>query len=147
MFLKLLTVAYTALGGWVPSSTSLSRDVSHPPTGHHEKVFPDQRTFLLNVPEKYEHGVPHPLVLSFHGGELRVADHLNVDCGRASLASPRTARVLKDSRGEFVQARTDHAAVRPVAPAERPALLIGLPARREQHRLEHDSYLAGRAVR
>lgn len=27
------------------------------------------RTFLLNVPDIYEHGQSYPLVLAFHGGE------------------------------------------------------------------------------
>jgi poly(3-hydroxybutyrate) depolymerase len=71
MILKLCTVVYTTLSGWTTASTSLSSAVSSPPTGHVERVFPDERTFLLNVPEAYEHGVPHPLVLSFHGGESR----------------------------------------------------------------------------
>lgn len=40
-----------------------------PPTGNIPYTLPTERTFLLNVPEAYEHGEKHPLVLSFHGGE------------------------------------------------------------------------------
>lgn len=38
-------------------------------TGNVAYTLPTERTFLLNVPEAYRHGDPHPLVLSFHGGE------------------------------------------------------------------------------
>ncbi len=41
---------------------------SKPPTGNVEYILPTERTFLLNVPEAYKHGEPHPVVFSFHGG-------------------------------------------------------------------------------
>lgn len=40
-----------------------------PQTGNIPYILPTERTFLLNVPETYRHEEPHPLVLSFHGGE------------------------------------------------------------------------------
>lgn len=40
-----------------------------PAKGNIPYILPTERTFLLNVPEAYKHGEPHPLVLSFHGGE------------------------------------------------------------------------------
>lgn len=40
-----------------------------PQTGNIPYTLATERTFLLNVPEAYSHGDPHPLVLSFHGGE------------------------------------------------------------------------------
>lgn len=42
---------------------------SKPATGNIPYKLPTERTFLLNVPDAYAHGEPHPLVLSFHGGE------------------------------------------------------------------------------
>lgn len=42
---------------------------SSPAIGNVKYVLPTERTFLLNVPEAYAHGEPHPLVLSFHGGK------------------------------------------------------------------------------
>jgi poly(3-hydroxybutyrate) depolymerase len=32
-------------------------------------TLPTERTFLLNVPEAYDHEKQHSLVLSFHGGK------------------------------------------------------------------------------
>lgn len=40
-----------------------------PQTGNVAYTLPTQRTFLLNVPAAYQHEEPHPLVLSFHGGQ------------------------------------------------------------------------------
>lgn len=40
-----------------------------PATGNIAYTLPTERTFLLNVPEAYQHREQHPLVLSFHGGE------------------------------------------------------------------------------
>lgn len=42
-----------------------------PQTGNIKYTLPTERTFLLNVPEAYEHEEAYPLVLSFHGGESR----------------------------------------------------------------------------
>lgn len=42
-----------------------------PRTGNIPYTLPTERTFLLNVPAAYRHGEPHPLVLSFHGGESK----------------------------------------------------------------------------
>lgn len=44
-----------------------------PETGNVAYTLPTERTFLLNVPAAYEHEEPHPLVLSFHGGQLKTA--------------------------------------------------------------------------
>lgn len=44
---------------------------SKPTTGNVAYTLSTERTFLLNVPAAYTHGEPHPLVLSFHGGESR----------------------------------------------------------------------------
>ncbi|RDW73140.1 putative poly(3-hydroxybutyrate) depolymerase protein [Coleophoma cylindrospora] len=41
--------------------------LSPPIKGNIAYTLPTERTFLLNVPEAYTHGEPHPLVLSFHG--------------------------------------------------------------------------------
>lgn len=38
-------------------------------TGNIAYTLPTERTFLLNVPETYQHEEKYPLVLSFHGGE------------------------------------------------------------------------------
>lgn len=43
-----------------------------PATGNIAYTLPTERTFLLNVPEDYQHGQQHPLVLSFHGGEQHI---------------------------------------------------------------------------
>lgn len=40
-----------------------------PQTGNVAYKLPTERTFLLNVPVAYKHEEPHPLVLSFHGGQ------------------------------------------------------------------------------
>lgn len=40
-----------------------------PTTGNIVYNLPTERKFLLNVPEAYNHGEPHPLVLAFHGGK------------------------------------------------------------------------------
>lgn len=40
---------------------------SAPATGNVEYILPTERTFLLNVPETYNHEEDYPLVLSFHG--------------------------------------------------------------------------------
>lgn len=40
-----------------------------PQTGNVAYTLPTERTFLLNVPAAYKHDEPHPLVLSFHGGQ------------------------------------------------------------------------------
>lgn len=50
----------------VNQDASLSTE---PATGNIPYILPTERTFLLNVPESYKHEEPHPLVLSFHGGE------------------------------------------------------------------------------
>lgn len=41
-----------------------------PATGNIAYQLPTERTFLLNVPDSYIHGEPHPVVFSFHGGNL-----------------------------------------------------------------------------
>ena len=46
-----------------------------PAVGNVAYTLPTARTFLLNVPAAYSHGMPHPLVLSFHGGNSRLANH------------------------------------------------------------------------
>lgn len=43
-----------------------------PQTGNVAYTLPTERTFLLNVPDAYKHEEPHPLVLSFHGGQSPV---------------------------------------------------------------------------
>lgn len=43
-----------------------------PQTGNVAYTLPTERTFLLNVPAAYKHEEPHPLVLSFHGGQSPV---------------------------------------------------------------------------
>lgn len=43
---------------------------SKPQLGNVTIPLENGRTFLLNVPEAYEHGQSHPLVLSFHGGKF-----------------------------------------------------------------------------
>lgn len=40
-----------------------------PQIGNVAYRLPTERTFLLNVPAAYRHEEPHPLVLSFHGGQ------------------------------------------------------------------------------
>lgn len=40
---------------------------AQPATGNVEYTLPTERTFLLNVPETYDHEDSYPLVLSFHG--------------------------------------------------------------------------------
>lgn len=44
-----------------------------PKTGNVAYTLPTDRTFLLNVPTAYKHEEPHPLVLSFHGGQSSMA--------------------------------------------------------------------------
>lgn len=50
---------------------------SSPPTGNVEYSLPSKRTFLLNVPESYKHGEPHPVVFSFHGGKFPTSELVN----------------------------------------------------------------------
>lgn len=43
-------------------------NISPPAKGNVKYTLPTERTFLLNVPDSYNHEESHPLVLSFHGG-------------------------------------------------------------------------------
>lgn len=61
------------LVGWAASLLGFSnRETPRPATGHVWRELPSGRTFLLNVPEAYDHSTAHPLIVSFHGGELPI---------------------------------------------------------------------------
>jgi len=57
------------------SASQVVLSSSQPATGNIAYTLPTERTFLLNVPEAYEHGEAHPLVLSFHGGEFAIPSY------------------------------------------------------------------------
>ncbi|KAK6193831.1 hypothetical protein LQW54_012051 [Pestalotiopsis sp. IQ-011] len=57
--------AHSALASQVVLSGPHSS--SSPVRGNVKYTLPTERTFLLNVPDTYEHEESHPLVLSFHG--------------------------------------------------------------------------------
>ncbi|KAH8893470.1 alpha/beta-hydrolase, partial [Thozetella sp. PMI_491] len=61
-----VSIAYLLLfAGLAPAYQKIL--ASAPTTGNIAYTLPTERTFLLNVPEVYDHDEPHPLVLSFHG--------------------------------------------------------------------------------
>lgn len=58
------------IGGTIGTQIVLSdASAEQPQTGNVAYTLPTERTFLLNVPAAYKHDEPHPLVLSFHGGQ------------------------------------------------------------------------------
>lgn len=71
IFLALLAsqISSTAATQVVLSDASAEQ----PQTGNIAYMLPTERTFLLNVPTEYKHEEPHPLVLSFHGGQSSMA--------------------------------------------------------------------------
>lgn len=61
------------IGGTRATQVVLSdASAEQPQTGNVAYTLPTERTFLLNVPAAYKHEEPHPLVLSFHGGQSPV---------------------------------------------------------------------------
>lgn len=64
MILALLLFASLALASFLPSQKVLSRNPQHV-----FRTLPSGRSFLLNVPQAYNHDVAHPVVFSFHGGK------------------------------------------------------------------------------
>ncbi|WVQ82457.1 hypothetical protein IAT38_004586 [Cryptococcus sp. DSM 104549] len=63
----MLALALLALSSAFALAAPSQLVLSSPITGNVNYTLPTERTFLLNVPEAYVHGEPHPVVFSFHG--------------------------------------------------------------------------------
>lgn len=102
VFLQCFVIAFTMLIGFrhifsalVAAQISGTRatqvvlsdaSAQQPQTGNVAYTLPTERTFLLNVPTGYKHEEPHPLVLSFHGGQSPPA--LQLTGSRTDTRSP-----------------------------------------------------------